>query len=132
MKLYHFCAGQFLEGIKKEGLTKGMIPVINGNKVSFLNNCQWLTINPSFNQSWQEQSSLEYHRNDYRITIKIPTDDRRLVKWDWMCQVPHLQESATIMNSYGDPENWYVYLGIVKTNWFREIIPNPNIVVPLS
>ena len=123
MKLYHFCPEHLLERIKREGLTLGMIPVINnGEFVGFIKNRQWLTSNKSFVQDWETGSSLPYRRNAIRITIKIPKFNMlHLTRWILFDSFGKLEETSKILNSFGDPENWFIYNGKVLTSWFREI-----------
>jgi hypothetical protein len=125
MKLYHFCAGHMLDGIRREGLTRGVMPVVKGNEVRPVNGYQWLTVNPSWEQSWEMYSTLKYRRNDFRITVKIPKENKLLVKWTELCKFPFMQETASGLNIYGDPGNWFVYCGNIKPACFREIIMNP-------
>lgn len=121
MKLYHFCTKESLESIKKEGLTLGVIPVIKGDQVNVSQGFQWLTSNPSFVQEW-DQGNLPYKRTDCRITVKIPKTNESLIKWTDLCNAGLLKETAAILNSFGDPENWYVYKGRIKPNYFREVL----------
>jgi len=125
MKLYHFCPGHSLAGIKKEGLTIGaMTSIING-KIKIVRGYQWLTVNPSFSQDWNTHYTLPYNRTDYRITVKIPKGNPCIWHWKEMCKNPLLKEAAETLNSFGDWESWYVYCGHVKPGWFREIVMNP-------
>src|ERR1700689_2131136 len=76
MKLFHFCAPQFLEGIKAEGLTLGMTPIARGEGIVFIPQQQWLTSNPSFDQSWNARVMVKYDRAAYRIEVSIPQEHR--------------------------------------------------------
>lgn len=127
MKLYHFCAKHLFERIKKEGLTLGCIPIIEGDNYKIARGFQWLTSNPSFEQEWEKYSTLPYRRNYYRITIKIPKKDKNLLKWIELSKTKALQETAETLNAYGDPENWYVYKGAIKPNYFRKVIAQNSI-----
>ena len=62
MKLFHFCAPQFLDGIKREGLTMGRTPYLKNGRIEFLLLQQWLTLNPSFEQSWNGRVLVKYDR----------------------------------------------------------------------
>ncbi len=126
MKLYHFCPAHLLPSIKREGITKGSIPLIIKGKVTLLPDSQWLTINNSFDQEWEGYSSLPYRRNAYRITIKIPKTADDLIRWAVICQHLIFKETAEILNEFGDPENWYLYKGRIKPGLFREIVKNPS------
>ena len=111
-----------LGNIKEEGLTRGYIPFITKGKIKLLKNSQWLTLNPDFDQSWERHSTLPYRRNAFRITIKVPKSAKEnLIKWLDLCKHEKFEETANVLNEYGDPENWYIFFGKVKTSWFREI-----------
>lgn len=135
MKLYHYCPLSFLESIKEEGLTKGCIPMFQKSKVVFGGGFQWLTTNPSFEQSWENiYTTLPYRRNEVRLTIKIPEGDKNLIKWLDFCSFnwtdiekgDSIKRTAEILNSFGDPERWYLYSGNVKPEWIKKIVYNPE------
>ena len=130
MKLYHFCSKKHINSIQSEGLTRGTIPLFDENSqpVSLIKGFQWLTSNPAWHQEWDSESHLPYARNDYRITVAIPKSHRpKLAKWDAIeSGAEELQRSQEILNSFGDPENWYVYAGRIKPGWFRGIDPHPD------
>lgn len=127
-KLYHFCAKRMLFNIKKEGLTLGAIPVLKDGKFAVMNGWQWLTSNEDFDQSWNKHSTLPYKRNDYRIEINIPKDHHKnLIYWLDASKMPELKESAAILNSHGDPKNWWIFKGRIKPGWFKEVVKNQNL-----
>ena len=127
MKLYHFTSGYHIEGCKKEGLTLGVIPV-SIDPPKFIPGFQWLTKNGKFDQEWCKYSTLPYQRNEYRITIKIPKSARKnLIPWLFYYEKKkHLMPMAAALNLYGDPENWYLFKGIVKPEWFKKVARNPR------
>lgn len=122
-----------LDDIRIMGLTRGMIPVLkagrNGDRkedFSVLPGYQHLTANKSFAQSWEEHSHLPYRRNAVRLTVKIPKAHRtNLFYWLRFCEAVNLN-SARVLNSYGDPENWFVYRGRIPPAWFRAIDFQPE------
>ena len=116
--LYHFCPKWMLAGIVRDGLTKGSIPFMNADgKVMLRYGYQWLTMNPDFNQSWNEGSSLPYDRTECRLLVTIPPGDQweRLIPWLSNCQ--ELSNMHVDLNSYGDPENWIVFRGKIPVEW---------------
>lgn len=125
MKLYHFTAEWMIEGCLREGLTKGQM-VISDRPPIFKPNMQWLTSNKDFDQSWCRYSMLPYNRNDYRLTIKLPKSEN-LVKWSESGKDLTTLEMYKILSEFGDPENWYVYKGIIKPQWIRKVTKNPNL-----
>lgn len=131
MKLYHFCSKEHIDSIKSAGLLFGKIPVVSkkGDLKGFIQPAQWLTSNESFKQEWCEHSTLPYNRNDYRITLNISLDHECLKNWIDLChRLKDLKHSAKILNSFGDPENWYVMLGVIEPYFFKEITINPKII----
>lgn len=122
--LYHFCAERFLKSIRKNGIRFGKIPYgipydETRMKVKFLTGYQWLTSNPEFNQSWNENSSLSYDRTEYRITVNLPNEVRHcLLKWTEFGKDNPLYNDLSL---YGDSENWYLFKGVVIPYWFSKI-----------
>lgn len=127
--IYHFCAGQFLEGIKKDGIRLGKVPYgiphdETRMRIKFINGYQWLTSNPEFKQSWNEGSSLTYDRTEYRITINLPQAVRfDLVKWTDFGKDNLLYND---LSAFGDPENWYLFKGVIIPYWILKIERNPK------
>lgn len=116
MTFYHFCAGEFLESIKKEGLTEGQIP--NGDN-SFTPGFQWLTIHQTYNQSWCRADELQYNRTEYRLTIDIPeSESRNVLKW-----VDHFRGHPMFndLNNGCDPQHWFLFKGTIPPDWIKLI-----------
>ena len=131
MKLYHFTAKHLLDGILKEGLTKGAIPLITPQGLRLATPVQWLTTNKDFDQVWNTKLIIKYDRNDVRLTVKIPNTElgRNLIKWTDFIVIPEMQATAQSLNDKeGDFNNWYIYAGIVKKHWIRDIEHKSNIV----
>lgn len=129
IQLYHFCSKRHIESIRESGLIYGKIPVFSnkGNLKGFYQPVQWLTYNSHWDQSWCRNSSLSYKRNDYRITMEFIQENDRLFQWLEFCEQPKLKNSKKELNSFGDPENWFVFLGVILPNHFSTIEKNPNI-----
>lgn len=130
MKLYHFTSQLHLPGCMQVGLCLGLVPTFIAQDIIGITGTkgQWLTSNPSFDQSWQRKSSLPYHRNDFRLKIHIPKSRRKdLYKWeDYLYELTD-PTMADILSSKGDPENWYLFHGVIKPSWIRDAVPNPAI-----
>jgi hypothetical protein len=125
MKLYHFAPTYLLEGIQKNGLTKGTFPVIRKyGPMRLLGPCQWMTNDMDFNnQSWATTRELiDYDRNDVRLMISIPKSSRiRLVRaCDFIKGFP--EDSRHIVTDWPGSEHWYLYLGNIPSGWIREIV----------
>jgi len=124
--LYHFTSRHHINGCIREGLTRGAIP-LSVDPPKLIPGFQWLTQNKSFEQEWCKYGTLPYSRNDYRITIKIQKNKRAsLIKWLLLCKEEQFKFAARFLNSFGDPQNWYLFYGIVKPKWFREVLENPS------
>ena len=126
MKLYHFCAPQFLAGIRREGLTLGRTPFLLAGRMGFIKGTQWMTVNPDFEQCWNGMVTIKYDRTAFRLTYTIPKDAReRLVTW-WQLKARMVKKLGpgcilADFDTCGDPENWRVYLGHVKAGWLRGV-----------
>lgn len=120
-KLYHFTAKRFLKSIKHEGLTRGVM-LKNINPPEFLLNKQWLTKKAEFDQGWSIGTGrLQYKRNEVRLTIEIPHDERiNLKPWTQMKFLVPLVANELEDSDLADPENWYIYQGRIKPEWITE------------
>lgn len=123
---YHFTAKIFLNSIKDQGLTRGVM-LKTLNPASFIFNKQWITKNPDFEQSWAEGTGrLPYKRNEVRLTIEIPFEEMPNCKpWDQMKFL--VPEVAQDLNCMGDPENWHIYSGAIKPSWIKKVDFNDSI-----
>ncbi len=127
MKLYHFCAPQFLEGIQRRGLTLGRTPFYQaGNKIAFLAKTQWMTVNPEFKQTWNGMSRLRYDRTAFRLTFVIPKSaQKHILTWPDLKErlVSKFGESCILpdFESGHDAENWRIFMGRVKPGWLRSV-----------
>lgn len=122
MKLYHFTAKRFLKKIEVEGLTRGVM-LKNLNPPQFIFDKQWLTSNGSFDQGWSVGTGrLPYKRNEVRLTIEIPESHLHNCKpWTQMkFLVPEVADDLEA-SDLADPENWWVYDGIIMPSWIKQI-----------
>jgi tetratricopeptide (TPR) repeat protein len=121
MKLYHFTSTRFLKSIMLEGLNKGYIQTKKEKPTKLKEGYIWLTSNNNFIQSWclREFRSIPYIRSTVRISLEIPKQHyENLHKWmDWGKQF----DSYDNLSSFGDPENWYVFHGIIPPSWFIQL-----------
>jgi len=125
MTLYHFTAKRFLDSILKQGITRGCM-VKSMNPPSFIFNKQWLTKNKSFDQGWSIGTGrLPYKRNEVRLTVNIPDDKLENLKtWSQMKFLVPLVADDLEASDLADPQNWYIYQGVIKPNWIKEIKEN--------
>ena len=119
--LFHFCASQFLPGIKKSGLRFGKIPFGTMDNIQLINGYQWLTTNAAFLQTWNQYSTLPYDRTECRLTIILPNAEKfNLIKWtDFNKDNPNPLYDT--LNEFGDFENWYLFKGVVIPYWIADI-----------
>jgi len=92
--------------------------------VIFLSPWQWLTKNDSFEQEWAIGTGrLPYKTNEVRFNVDIPESNiKSLMSWNQAkFMVP---EVADILSTYGDPENWFVYNGIIYPKWLSNLTRN--------
>lgn len=126
MKIYHFCAPQFLDGIQKQGLTLGMTPYRASGKVAYLRNTQWMTVNPEFNQKWNGMVTLRYDRTAFRLTYAIPKHVRShlLTWWEMKARMQRELGEGCILPGFDDDvdaDSWRIFLGRVKSGWLRAV-----------
>lgn len=126
MILYHFTAKKFLDGIIREGLTKGMIPIfLNDGSLGGFKRGNWLTKNPEFLQTWcdPKYSSLPYDRSAVRLTFDLPLDfvDSQIHKWTSFAIKNGLSVTASILGKFGDPDNWFIARGRVSPDFIKTI-----------
>lgn len=125
--LYHFTAKRFLESIKRQGLTRGMM-LKSIQPLQFLPNKQWLTTKKEFDQGWSIGTGrLSYKRNEVRLTVEIPIDAQGNLKpWTQMRFLVPLVANDLEDSDLADPENWWIYQGKIKPKWITEIKFNDN------
>ena len=128
MTLYHFTAGQHIEKIRAEGLTKGAFPrSINPRTgaVVMVGGYQWLTRERSFDQPWAALGSLPITRNAWRITVAIPLEARRhCAHWPALCARISGLQVADYFNAIPGSSDWFVYHGRIPPSWFLAVERN--------
>lgn len=125
--LYHFTTASLWRQIRREGLTKGVVPVeFDGERAVIIRGYQWLTENPSFSPDWNTTTLISYRRDDVRIAIEIPEAVRqRLVKWD---DVGHrMTRMLEDLNDGRAHHEWWLFHGKVHPGWFRDITWRPDL-----
>lgn len=122
MLLYHFCPAHLLEGIKREGITLGKLPVILESGTLLYDGCQWLTEEPDpAKQSWATSHAIGYSRTACRISIWIPKRHLRHL-WKATDLVPILPErSRPFITDWTGSEAWYAFLGKIPAKWIQKI-----------
>jgi hypothetical protein len=122
MRLYHFTAPEYLPMIKENGIVRGNVYTSPSEAFQAV----WLTADPSWTtQDWTQASTHDKAR--FRITVDIPDSSRKL--WPWPKLAKQLGVSPEWyeiqINLRGDPEQWYVFLGVVPPEWFETIEERP-------
>lgn len=131
MRLYHFTAERFIGPIMAEGLTRGRVlrrVEPDGYSISMLRNKQWLTASDSWDQECLKGTGrLPYSRTEARLTIDIPPSHiDRVVKWLAVCK--QMSREWRELNRYGDPHNWWLYLGVMPPGFITRVDHNPELV----
>lgn len=129
MKFYHFTSRFHVDACMNTGLFMGVIP-LSIDPVKLKNGYQWITSNPDWDQSWNRQSTLPYDRTDCRLTIDIPAKHKKKVlKFDDDLKKMIPKEMYGVLAGDdldgGDPENWYVFDGLIPTNWIKKVERKP-------
>lgn len=123
IKLYHFCAAQDVESIKRQGLTLGMCPVVTDYGIKFIKKCQWLTkdMNPEA-QNWATSHVLNYSRTAYRLTVVISGKHiKKLISaTEFAKELPKVAQQ--VVTEWPGSENWYIYRGKILPQWIKEIV----------
>lgn len=125
--LYHFTAGVFIDKIRHDGLTKGVLPwnLNRQGRPTFKSPFQWLTTNPDWAQTWCLLGSLPFARNAHRITVHVPEPQRQhLLKWTELCQRCQPDSASEINLAGGDHENWWLFHGRIPASWFLAVDVN--------
>ena len=126
--LYHFTSEQLIGKVRRQGLTRGMIPWdIDPQtlEVRTQSGYQWLTCEKSYEQPWALLGNLPHARNRYRITIVIQgTAQQRLAPWTEICK-RFSPESAEDLNRCPGWADWFVFKGRIPPQWFLSIERNP-------
>jgi hypothetical protein len=141
MILYHFTAVERIDAIMKEGLTRGDVPTsTRGGR-----NGVWLTSDPepvghgvdeaaemteedrNFVLEWRgilpPKGTKWQNKRAVRITVVVPTTDRKLVKWTtWGRRHCEQGMYECLLKAGGSKyDTWYVYFGIVEPSKFRAV-----------
>ena len=142
MILYHFTWVEYLDSIKRDGLNRGDVPTKLRGPL-FETNAVWFTTEPQpeghglgeFKILTEEDRKLHFEvfgvlppegavffdKKAVRITVVIPSNDRRLVRWlTWgheHCE-PGLYDALSKGNSH---KTWWLYFGTVAPDQFRAV-----------
>ena len=129
MILYHFTSFYNLENVGPENiLATGLkaFPLdFDGSDIVRQHKGVWLTSDPDYTKTETISSYSEA-----RITVVIPSTDRRLVRWEsWLrkhCSAERFEELAKVSEQTSaeigvDWKDWYVYFGAVPPNRIRAI-----------
>jgi hypothetical protein len=142
MILYHFTCVEYLESIRRDGLNRGDVPTRFKGPL-YETNAVWFTTEPqpeghglSEAQTLTEEDRRGHfeifgvlpsegsgypNKKAERITVIIPSSDRRLVRWlTWgrkHCE-PRLYDALSKGNHH---KTWWLYFGTVAPDQFRAI-----------
>ncbi len=126
---YHFTGLHSIQHIQANGLTKGLLPwnLDREGNATFRRGFQWLTTNPNWTQAWCLNGHLPFPKNAYRITVCVPfLYRRRVFAWLELCRRCLPDSAEEINRTGGDVENWHVYAGAIRPEWFLAVDRNTN------
>lgn len=128
MIIYHFTASIFLDGIFREGITKGKTPIIFKDHKALVLGHQWLTKKRTFTQEWCQNDTLPYDRSEVRLDIKIPEafqhnlmDYKKFEFWLGENKFPYFYEDDE-GNFCEDCVDWMVYFGNIPKQWIKKTV----------
>jgi hypothetical protein len=129
MILYHFTARALLPKIRREGLTKGMIPwgETRDGRVICKTGFQWLTRTQQWSdQTWALRGSMPISKNSIRITVLVPKEwEGKVAAWTAIIR-RYNPPFAEEMNQGMDYRNWVLFSGRIPPRWFLAIDQNPG------
>lgn len=143
MTLYHFTGRHHLDGIIREGITRGGIvkpcwfrsnapvEVVRANPEAFvLYGWQWLTSDPSFGQGWATKRMICCDRAEIRLTVEVkPGHGRDAMPWNEKArEMGFTDEELRDFNAAGksDGSPWIVYRGRIPPKWIRSVDLRPT------
>ncbi len=120
MKLYHYTAREYLPSIKRQGITRGDVPLTPTGGF----NAPWLTDDPNAaQQDWKEGSGLD--KTAVRIEVAIPKSERKkLLSWPVLADRAKMDPTwyeALDKAGGGGSAHWHVFYGRIPPGWFRSI-----------
>ena len=118
MRFYHYTSVEHLKYIKRTGLNRGDVPL---NPHTIGTSAVWLTTdNNAKRQKWAKNGI--FNKLACRITVDIPLEDSRLVKWyDFAKEkrVPDYWYKALDVAGGGGSEHWYLFFGVIEPKYFK-------------
>lgn len=104
--------------IMEEGLTEGAFPHFEGDKLTPISRCQWLTADPDpRRQSWATSILINYSRTAYRLTVNIPDSHRKKLIRATDFVKDMLAEDQKLVTGWAGSESWYIFRGIIPVKW---------------
>lgn len=134
MKLYHYTAVHHLHGgLGHPGpgiLNVGLLPTVHPY-IDLAGGMVWLTSSTDWSQTWSTRDVAvpgfgPCNRTETRVELAIPRASRSSLR-PWS-EARHLVVTDGLrrdLESYGDPENWFVYAGRIPRGWIRHYGPVP-------
>lgn len=116
MILYHFSSEKDARGIRRSGITEGVIMIKRGeNRLTFRTGWQWLTDDPDpLHQSWNTHHLLRYDRTAYRFTLDIPDREAEARVFDRARLREIMPEADYLFEGWPGSESWRVYRGHIR------------------
>ena len=120
---YHYTAKQFIEGIKKYGLTMGKTPIYDKGKLTFISNTQWITkCGDPDKQLWAIPVTIKYSRREYRLKINIPKPFmKNIISMETFMKKYKKLLPDGFNNFPEETKNWFIYNGHIPNKWIEQI-----------
>lgn len=134
VRLYHYTGHDHVDGIRRDGITRGSVYVPWATGYRVVHGVQWLTDSDDWSgQGWATQIVLRNHdRTSVRYSVVIPKSARpNLHRWNdyarVVLRVPEHHLRAFNQAGGSDGSRWYVYVGRIPCGWLRAIDERPTI-----
>ena len=126
---YHFTHVVHMPGILNHGIVRGDVVVGPDTGIE----APWLTSEPDRDKQHWNTNPERWDKAAVRITVEIPPDAREtLAYWPILAANEGLEPDwFNALNTGGGFESWYVYEGVIPTEWFTDIDYAPDLEVAM-
>jgi len=139
MLLYHFTCVEHLAAILRDGLSRGEVPfspTLVGNAVNLTSDSlpegngvfQGGLLTEQEGAKVTELNGVELpvgarwpDKTAVRITVKIPSSDRNLIKWEPFARQRLEPEWIAALHEGQKPGGWWLYFGTIPPSSFTEV-----------
>lgn len=132
MTLYHYTGLDHVDGILRDGLTMGVLPLWTVDGWQLVRGYQWLTDDPGWQQGWAtNRTGICGDRTAVRVAVEVPESERRnLFRWHLFALAVLRMDRRELQafNAAGgsDGKSWWVYRGSISTGWLGKWEQKPE------